>query len=101
MRKQTKFHIDGCEKKAEFFIYLGKNYKEIFQEMGKVISLLRFYRESENLYILEYRLTIEDSVGVIKLISYYGFIINTWLGLFNLIPFWMFDGKKILTRSFR
>ena len=67
MRKQTKFHIDGCEKKAEFFIYLGKNYKKIFQEMGKVISLLRFYRESENLYILEYRLTIEDSVGVIKL----------------------------------
>ena len=67
MRKQTKFHIDGCEKKAEFFIYLGKNYKEIFQEMGKVIYLLRFYRESENLYLLEYRLTIEDNVEVIKL----------------------------------
>ena len=38
---------------------------------------------------------IVSGVGVIKLISYYGFIINTWLGLFNLIPFWMFDGKKI------
>ena len=24
-----------------------------------------------------------------------GFIINSWLGLFNLIPFLMFDGKKI------
>ncbi len=24
-----------------------------------------------------------------------GFQINAWLGLFNLIPFWIFDGKKI------
>jgi len=26
----------------------------------------------------------------------YGVFINVWLGLFNLIPFWNFDGKKIL-----
>ena len=26
----------------------------------------------------------------------YGFMINAWLGLFNMIPFGMFDGKKIL-----
>ncbi|MAF99084.1 MAG: hypothetical protein CMH61_00575 [Nanoarchaeota archaeon] len=31
-----------------------------------------------------------------RLISLYGFQINIWLGLFNLIPFWNFDGKKIL-----
>lgn len=26
----------------------------------------------------------------------FGYIINTWLGLFNMLPFWLFDGKKIL-----
>lgn len=26
----------------------------------------------------------------------FGYIINTWLGLFNMIPFWVFDGKKIM-----
>ncbi|MBS3157993.1 hypothetical protein J4206_01770 [Candidatus Woesearchaeota archaeon] len=28
-------------------------------------------------------------------ISYYGFIINSWLGLFNMLPFGNFDGAKI------
>jgi Zn-dependent protease len=26
----------------------------------------------------------------------FGYLVNTWIGLFNMIPFWMFDGKKIL-----
>ena len=34
--------------------------------------------------------------GIIKLIASYGFMINTWLGLFNMIPLGNFDGKKIL-----
>ncbi len=28
-------------------------------------------------------------------IAKYGVLINSWLALFNMIPFWMFDGKKI------
>ncbi len=28
-------------------------------------------------------------------IGEFGFFINTWLALFNMIPFWNFDGKKI------
>ena len=32
----------------------------------------------------------------ISIITYYGFLVNSWIGLFNLIPFAMFDGKKIL-----
>lgn len=37
------------------------------------------------------------SVGnVMSVISYYGFVVNAWLALFNLLPFPMFDGKKIL-----
>jgi Zn-dependent protease len=31
-----------------------------------------------------------------NVITFYGFLVNSWLGLFNLIPFAMFDGKKIL-----
>jgi len=34
--------------------------------------------------------------GALFSIARYGFMINTWLALFNMIPFWMFDGKKVL-----
>jgi len=37
-----------------------------------------------------------SSIEIIKLIGSYGFTINSWLALFNMIPFWMFDGKKVL-----
>ena len=30
-----------------------------------------------------------------QLIALYGFMINSWLALFNMIPVWMFDGSKI------
>lgn len=33
---------------------------------------------------------------LLKSIAYYGFVINSWLALFNMIPFWLFDGYKIL-----
>ena len=41
-------------------------------------------------------LALFSSVQILNTIGSYGFMINTWLGLFNLIPFAMFDGKKIL-----
>jgi len=31
----------------------------------------------------------------LKLLTYYGVLINAYLGLFNLLPFFVFDGKKI------
>lgn len=34
-----------------------------------------------------------------KEISSYGFIINSWLALFNMIPLWLFDGYKVLKWS--
>ncbi|MEA2036202.1 MAG: hypothetical protein U9O94_01735 [Nanoarchaeota archaeon] len=37
--------------------------------------------------------------GILYAIARYGFMINTWLALFNMIPVWMFDGKKILRWS--
>ena len=33
--------------------------------------------------------------GILFLTAKYGFLINTWLALFNMIPFAMFDGKKV------
>jgi len=34
--------------------------------------------------------------GAMNTVAFYGFIVNSWLGLFNMLPFWNFDGKKIL-----
>ena len=34
--------------------------------------------------------------GLIKVIAFYGFFINSWLALFNMIPVWNFDGVKVL-----
>lgn len=34
--------------------------------------------------------------GIINAIGSYGFIINSWLALFNLLPFGSFDGSKVL-----
>ncbi len=34
--------------------------------------------------------------GLFESISKYGFMINTWIGFFNLIPFKIFDGFKII-----
>ena len=35
------------------------------------------------------------SSGFINELANYGFRINAWLALFNMIPFWLFDGAKI------
>jgi len=34
--------------------------------------------------------------GFLKVLAFYGFFINTWLALFNMIPLWNFDGAKVL-----
>ena len=34
--------------------------------------------------------------GIIKAIAFYGFFINSWLALFNLMPIGNFDGAKVL-----
>lgn len=37
--------------------------------------------------------------NLLKTTAYYGFVINSWLALFNMIPFWLFDGYKVLKWS--
>jgi|TARA_B100002003_G_C13956359_1_gene463452 Zn-dependent protease len=34
--------------------------------------------------------------GLLSITAYYGFFINSWLALFNMIPLWNFDGAKVL-----
>ncbi|MBI2523433.1 hypothetical protein HYW19_03515 [Candidatus Woesearchaeota archaeon] len=34
--------------------------------------------------------------GFISIIAFYGFYINSWLALFNMIPIWNLDGAKVL-----
>jgi Zn-dependent protease len=41
-------------------------------------------------------LFLMTSFPVYTFIFQIGFFINLWLGLFNMIPFWNFDGKKIM-----
>jgi len=44
-------------------------------------------------------LIVLDLPNLFKSVAYYGFVINSWLALFNMIPFWMFDGYKVLKWS--
>ena len=37
--------------------------------------------------------------GFMSTFARYGFMINTWLALFNMIPIWQLDGKKVLAWS--
>ncbi len=36
---------------------------------------------------------------LVSTVAYFGLLINTWIGLFNMLPFLNFDGKKILRWS--
>ena len=40
-----------------------------------------------------------DISANVNLIGEYGFFINSWLALFNMIPIWEFDGRKIFQWS--
>lgn len=44
-------------------------------------------------------LTFAPMPKLFKDASYYGFVINSWLALFNMIPFGPFDGSKVLKWS--
>ncbi|MFH1971972.1 MAG: hypothetical protein ABIJ18_00670 [archaeon] len=37
------------------------------------------------------------SQGFLGILFHLGFLVNVWIGLFNLIPLWVLDGKKILS----
>ncbi len=43
--------------------------------------------------------SFSTSNGFLNSLAYYGFSINSWLALFNMIPVWLFDGRKIFMWS--
>ena len=51
------------------------------------------------LAILFILLAFFDLPKLFKYTAYYGFTINAWLALFNMLPFGMFDGYKVLKWS--
>lgn len=46
-------------------------------------------------------LAFKVSIPAFNLIWSYGFAINSWLALFNMIPIWIFDGEKIMAWDMR
>jgi Zn-dependent protease len=40
-------------------------------------------------------LLISKTIPQLQLLGAYGFQINAWLAAFNMIPFWILDGKKV------
>jgi Zn-dependent protease len=67
---------------------IGKRRNGKISAMGPGINLILAF------VFLVFFFGFTDSI--IRIVAYYGFLVNSWLGLFNLLPFAMFDGKKIL-----
>ena len=67
---------------------VSKERNGIISAAGPIINLI--------LALIFLGLAFIQLPSLFKEISYYGFIINSWLALFNMIPFWLFDGYKIL-----
>ena len=67
---------------------VGKKRNGIISAAGAIANLI--------IAALFLSILLSPSLSMFYSIAGYGFMINTWLALFNMLPFWMFDGKKIL-----
>ncbi len=68
----------------------GTMLKEEYGKISAAGPLMNFI-----LAIVFFGIMLISSNEYVVLIGNYGFFVNTWLGLFNLIPFGIFDGIKI------
>jgi len=66
---------------------VGKKRNGIISIAGPVVNLILAAIFLVNFFLLP--------VEFMKRISYYGFMINTLLAMFNMIPFWILDGAKV------
>ncbi|MAH33252.1 peptidase M50 [archaeon] len=55
---------------------------------GPVVNLI--------LALFFYSILLISEAGLLKIIAFYGFFINSWLALFNMLPLWNLDGAKVL-----
>jgi len=80
----------------------------VFAAPGAVMIQARYYNKKQDglislagpamnivLAVIFLFLDLFVNSGLGQVIVSYGFMINSWLALFNMIPFWLFDGKKI------
>lgn len=67
---------------------VNKRKNGIISAAGPIVNLI--------LALIFLILTFFQLPNLFKSIAYYGFYINSWLALFNMIPFGLFDGSKIL-----
>jgi len=67
---------------------VGRSRNGKISAAGPVINLILAFIFLASLFL--------NPAGIIKIICLYGFLVNSWLALFNMIPIWNFDGVKIL-----
>lgn len=67
---------------------VGKRRNGIISAAGPVVNIA--------LALLFLLLVFVSYSGFISVIAFYGFYINSWLALFNMIPIWNLDGAKVL-----
>ncbi|HLD05070.1 MAG TPA: peptidase M50 [Candidatus Nanoarchaeia archaeon] len=89
--------------KMLFFALITSLFGVVFAAPGAVIiqghvspkqnGLISAAGPVANLVLALVFLALSPWLGIV---AYYGYLINAWLALFNLIPVWLLDGKKVL-----
>ena len=67
---------------------VGKRRNGIISAAGPIVNI--------TLALLFLLLLFLSYGGFMSIIAFYGFYINSWLALFNMIPIWNLDGSKVL-----
>jgi len=67
---------------------VGKRRNGIISAAGPMVNIV--------LALLFLLLLFISYGGFMRIIAFYGFYINSWLALFNMIPIWNLDGAKVL-----
>ncbi|MDI6654640.1 MAG: site-2 protease family protein [Candidatus Hydrothermarchaeota archaeon] len=78
-------------------VHIGSRYHQISKRENGLISLAG---PLTNLSLGIAFLTLTFKEGVIATLGSIGFFVNTWLALFNLIPFPPLDGSKVMGWNF-
>ncbi len=68
---------------------VGKRRNGIISAAGPIVNIILAFS-----FLLLFYMSLG---GFLSIITFYGFFINSWLALFNMLPFWNFDGKKVLS----
>ena len=66
---------------------ISRNKNGVISAAGPLVNLA--------LAVIFFGLALSHPSGLLKIIASYGFLINSWLALFNMVPFWLFDGYKV------